>query len=152
MRSAMQYAGQKFAFQRSTAFTALPGIGPTRDRQVTAAATERFGKPLPATLFGGKGEGQNTHFFQLRTLAHSAEVYPPERVKLTCTCVSTSTGSPRSFAPKHELRHPSQVPRLLPFLVFVAIALGLVGGMHYYLWARLVRDPQLPETWARELR
>jgi len=43
------------------------------------------------------------------------------------------------------------VPRLLPFLVFVAIALGLVGGMHYYLWARLVRDPQLPETWARVL-
>ncbi|HWT84491.1 MAG TPA: metallophosphoesterase [Myxococcales bacterium] len=43
------------------------------------------------------------------------------------------------------------MPRLLPFLVFVAIALGLVGGMHYYLWARLVRDPQLPETWARVL-
>jgi len=43
------------------------------------------------------------------------------------------------------------VPRLLPFLVFVAIALGLVSGMHYYLWARLVRDPQLPETWARVL-
>jgi predicted MPP superfamily phosphohydrolase len=43
------------------------------------------------------------------------------------------------------------VPRLLPFLVFVAIALGLVGGMHYYLWARLVRDPLLPETWARVL-
>ena len=43
------------------------------------------------------------------------------------------------------------MPRLLPFLVFVAIALALVGGMHYYLWARLVRDPQLPETWARVL-
>jgi len=43
------------------------------------------------------------------------------------------------------------VPRLIPFLVFVAIALGLVSGMHYYLWARLVRDPQLPETWARIL-
>jgi len=43
------------------------------------------------------------------------------------------------------------VPRLLPFLVFVAIALSLVGGMHYYIWMRLVRDPQLPETWARVL-
>jgi len=43
------------------------------------------------------------------------------------------------------------VPRLLPFLVFVAVALCLVGGMHYYLWARLVRDPQLPEAWARAL-
>ena len=43
------------------------------------------------------------------------------------------------------------MPRLLPFLVFVAIALSLVGGMHYYIWMRLVRDPQLPETWARVL-
>src|SRR5882762_4681095 len=60
-------------------------------------------------------------------------------------------GSPRSCAPKHELRHPSGVPRLLPFLVFVAVALCLVGGMHYYLWARLVRDPQLPDAWARAL-
>src|SRR5712672_522007 len=77
-------------------FHCVPGFSPTRDRQVTAAATERFGKPLPPTLFGGKGEGQNTHFLQLRTLAHSAEVYPPERVKLTWTCVSTSTGSPFS--------------------------------------------------------
>ena len=43
------------------------------------------------------------------------------------------------------------MPRLLPFLVFVAVALSLVGGMHYYIWMRLVRDPQLPETWARVL-
>jgi len=41
------------------------------------------------------------------------------------------------------------VPRLLPFLVFLAIALSLITGMHYYLWARLVRDPHLPQTWAR---
>jgi predicted MPP superfamily phosphohydrolase len=41
------------------------------------------------------------------------------------------------------------VPRLLPFLVFLAVALSLITGMHYYLWARLVRDPHLPQTWAR---
>ena len=39
--------------------------------------------------------------------------------------------------------------RLLPFLLFLAIALSLVAGMHYYVWARLVRDPQLPEAWTR---
>ena len=39
--------------------------------------------------------------------------------------------------------------RLLPFLLFLAIALSLVAGMHYYVWARLVRDPQLPQAWAR---
>ncbi len=39
--------------------------------------------------------------------------------------------------------------RLLPFLTFVVIALLLLGGMHYYVWARLVRDPQLPPSAAR---
>ena len=34
--------------------------------------------------------------------------------------------------------------RILPFLIFVPIALSLVGGMHYYVWARLVRDTHLP--------
>ena len=39
--------------------------------------------------------------------------------------------------------------RLLPFLVFLAVALSLVGGMHYYLWVRMVRDVQMPPHWAR---
>ena len=39
--------------------------------------------------------------------------------------------------------------RLLPFLAFVAVALLLLAGMHYYVWARLVRDPQLPAGTAR---
>jgi predicted MPP superfamily phosphohydrolase len=43
------------------------------------------------------------------------------------------------------------VHRLGAFLVFFAIALCLVGGMHYYVWARLVRDPGLPQAWARAL-
>jgi len=41
------------------------------------------------------------------------------------------------------------VARLLPFLAFVAVALLLLGGMHFYVWARLVRDPQLPPAAAR---
>ena len=41
--------------------------------------------------------------------------------------------------------------RLLPFLIFLAVALSLVGGMHYYIWARLVRDLHLPQAWARGL-
>jgi uncharacterized protein len=43
------------------------------------------------------------------------------------------------------------VARLLPFLAFVAVALLLLGGMHYYVWARLVRDPHLPAGTARLL-
>ena len=39
--------------------------------------------------------------------------------------------------------------RVLPFLVFLAIALSLIGGMHYYVWARLIRDTHLPPTAAR---
>jgi uncharacterized protein len=30
------------------------------------------------------------------------------------------------------------------FLVFFAVVLGIVGGVHFYLWARLVRDTQVP--------
>jgi predicted MPP superfamily phosphohydrolase len=41
--------------------------------------------------------------------------------------------------------------RLGPFLAFLAVALTLVGGMHYYAWARLVRDPQLPPLLSRLL-
>jgi predicted MPP superfamily phosphohydrolase len=47
------------------------------------------------------------------------------------------------------MRHPLEVARALPFLVFLAVALSLVAGMHYYVWARLVRDPQLPQSAAR---
>jgi predicted MPP superfamily phosphohydrolase len=34
--------------------------------------------------------------------------------------------------------------------VFVAVVLAIAVGVHYYLWARLVRDPHLPGPW-REL-
>lgn len=33
------------------------------------------------------------------------------------------------------------------FLVFFAVALILLGGIHYYLWLRLVRDAQLSNPW-----
>ncbi len=39
--------------------------------------------------------------------------------------------------------------RLASFLIFFAIALSLLVGMHYYVWARFVRDPQLPTLAAR---
>lgn len=35
------------------------------------------------------------------------------------------------------------------FLIFLLVALSILGGMHYYLWVRLVRDPGLPEPWRR---
>src|SRR5205807_10035532 len=33
------------------------------------------------------------------------------------------------------------------FVVFLVVALSLVGGLHYYFWARLVRDTALPAPW-----
>lgn len=33
------------------------------------------------------------------------------------------------------------------FFAFIAIALSLLGGIHYYLWARLIRDPRWPAPW-----
>jgi predicted MPP superfamily phosphohydrolase len=43
------------------------------------------------------------------------------------------------------------VPRLASFLIFLGVAITLIGGMHYYVWARLVRDPHLPQAWGRPL-
>ena len=37
------------------------------------------------------------------------------------------------------------------FLTFLAVAVLLLGGMHYYIWARLIRDPQVPTAAARLL-
>jgi uncharacterized protein len=33
------------------------------------------------------------------------------------------------------------------FLIFIAVVLTSAVGIHYYLWARLVRDPHLPTPW-----
>ena len=41
--------------------------------------------------------------------------------------------------------------RLLSFALFLAIAITLTGGAHYYVWARLVRDPGLPPGAAHAL-
>jgi predicted MPP superfamily phosphohydrolase len=35
------------------------------------------------------------------------------------------------------------------YLIFVAVALLVMGGAHYYVWARLVRDAAVPEPWSR---
>src|ERR1700730_1440480 len=96
MRSAMQSAGQKFAAQPRTASHCLA--------RLQAYLIVKLWRPLPSALknrsrppLGGKGEGQNTHFLTASDfLPRSAPLYPPERVKLTWTCVSTSTGSPFS--------------------------------------------------------
>lgn len=36
-------------------------------------------------------------------------------------------------------------------LIFLAVFSTVVGGSHYYLWARLVRDAALPDPWRRGL-
>lgn len=41
--------------------------------------------------------------------------------------------------------------RSVSFFVFFAVALSLVGALHYYVWARLVRDLALPPTAHRAL-
>ena len=35
------------------------------------------------------------------------------------------------------------------YVIFFAVALLVMGGAHYYVWARLVRDAGLPPPWAR---
>jgi uncharacterized protein len=37
--------------------------------------------------------------------------------------------------------------RIVGYLMFLIVALSLVYGLHYWLWARLVRDTALPAPW-----
>ena len=37
------------------------------------------------------------------------------------------------------------------FVVFIGIAFGLLGAIHYYLWMRLARDPHWPAPWTAVL-
>ncbi|MCA9629503.1 MAG: metallophosphoesterase, partial [Myxococcales bacterium] len=43
------------------------------------------------------------------------------------------------------------MPRSLGFVFFFTIVLLLVGSVHYWIWARLVRDLALPPGWQRAL-
>jgi predicted MPP superfamily phosphohydrolase len=36
-------------------------------------------------------------------------------------------------------------------IVFLTVVVGLAAGLHYYVWARLVRDAALPAVWSRGL-
>jgi len=38
--------------------------------------------------------------------------------------------------------------RFVSFAVFIGIVVSVLGGLHYYIWARLVRDTHLPAPWA----
>src|SRR6187402_3011220 len=44
-----------------------------------------------------------------------------------------------------------QMPRLLTVLLFLSIMITVTGAAHYYVWARLVRDPGLPPGVSRAL-
>ena len=41
--------------------------------------------------------------------------------------------------------------RLLSFALFFTVMLTVMGAVHYYVWARLVRDLALPSVWQRPL-
>jgi predicted MPP superfamily phosphohydrolase len=41
------------------------------------------------------------------------------------------------------------VGRVLSFSIFLVVSLAVLGGMHTYLWLRLVRDVAMPDPWRR---
>jgi predicted MPP superfamily phosphohydrolase len=43
------------------------------------------------------------------------------------------------------------VPRPVSFAIFLLVSVAILGGMHAYLWVRLVRDPAVAEPWRRIL-
>jgi predicted MPP superfamily phosphohydrolase len=38
--------------------------------------------------------------------------------------------------------------RIVRIAVFLTIAIFILGGLHFYVWSRLVRDTRLPQPWA----
>ncbi len=50
-----------------------------------------------------------------------------------------------------ERGYQEAVPRVLSFAIWLAVALAILAGMHWYLWLRLVRDPAIVEPWRRVL-
>ena len=38
--------------------------------------------------------------------------------------------------------------RLGSFAIFITVVVLVLGGLHYYIWARLVRDTHMPQPWA----
>jgi len=37
--------------------------------------------------------------------------------------------------------------QILRFTIFIAVAVAILGGIHFYFWVRLVRDPAIPVPW-----
>jgi uncharacterized protein len=44
------------------------------------------------------------------------------------------------------------MPLWLQFILFLSVALAVLGGAHFYLWRRLARDMGLPSRWRHVLR
>ena len=41
------------------------------------------------------------------------------------------------------------MPRWASIAIFFSMMIGITGGLHYFFWARLVRDTALPAGWTR---
>ncbi len=48
---------------------------------------------------------------------------------------------------QRERDKPAPMGRIWGFVIFLSIVLTTLIGLHYYLWSRLVRDPQLAPPW-----
>jgi predicted MPP superfamily phosphohydrolase len=55
----------------------------------------------------------------------------------------------RGERPRSGVIHPPVTRSALSFATFLAVSLAVLGGMHAYLWMRLVRDPALPDPWRK---
>ena len=49
--------------------------------------------------------------------------------------------------PEHTVERTTAM-RAMSFVAFFAVVIAVLGGLHYYIWARLVRDTHVPQPWA----
>jgi len=74
--------------------------------------------------------GPLTIFVEVRVIGYSQEAFGNRH--LTCP---------------GKVTNQAQVSRPTGFIVFLSVAVLVLGAIHYYLWARLIRDPQIPSPW-----
>jgi predicted MPP superfamily phosphohydrolase len=75
--------------------------------------------------------------------------HPSGRIDYVRRALDVARDNPDALHPAAaEPRRNLESMPLSRIVIFLTVVLGITGGLHYYLWARLVRDPALPSPWS----
>jgi predicted MPP superfamily phosphohydrolase len=80
--------------------------------------------------------------------SESPTAHPSGRIDYVRLALDAARNDPDALQPAAAApRRISETMPLSRILIFLTVVLGITGSLHYYLWARLVRDTALPSPW-----